>query len=235
MNKPSVSCIIPVYNAERFLAETIESVLAQTYTVDELLLVDDGSTDGSKAIIDRYIGKSATQIRYFHQAQSGPPAARNTGIQAARGEFISFLDSDDLWHTHKTERQIQRFAERAELKISVTHIQNFWMENEHNQGQGIHEHPRAKATVGYAAPTMMARRRVFEHVGLFNATLRFSDSAEWFWRAQQAQIINEVIPDVLVYRRIHSQSHSHSNGKESREEFLKLLHSWRKQERSTAS
>src|SRR3954452_22222553 len=176
MNQPvesiQVSCIIPVYNAEQFLAETIESVLAQTHAVDEILFVDDGSIDTTKTIIDSYVEKHPTQIRYVRQERGGPGAARNRGILAARGEFISFLDGDDLWHKEKTARQLHRFMERPELGISVTHIQNFWLDNLHNREAGIQEHSRAKAMAGYVPPAAMVRRAIFERVGLFNVNLR---------------------------------------------------------------
>ena len=97
MNKkhrcPLISVIMPCFNAEKFLIEAIESVLGQTYTNVELIVVDDGSTDGSSKILEQY----ATRINLIHQANKGPMFARNQGIAKANGEFIAFLDSDDFW------------------------------------------------------------------------------------------------------------------------------------------
>lgn len=92
--KPLVSILMPLYNSEAFVGQAVESALAQTYTDWELLIVDDGSTDGSRAVIDRF---SDSRIRVFHQVNGGEAAARNTALDHARGEIISFLDADDLY------------------------------------------------------------------------------------------------------------------------------------------
>jgi len=101
-NKPLVSVIIPVYNAERFLRETLESVLAQTYKPIEVIVVNDGSTDESQQILNEYAGR----IRCFHQENAGVAAARNRGISDACGEWVAFLDADDLWDAQKIEIQM---------------------------------------------------------------------------------------------------------------------------------
>lgn len=112
---PLVSIIMPNYNGARFLAGTIESVLSQTYKNWELLVVDDGSTDHSKKIVDEY---SAKDIRIrnlsttFKKVARGPGAARNTGIDQAQGRYIAFLDSDDKWRPTKLQEQIQFMTEK---------------------------------------------------------------------------------------------------------------------------
>ena len=99
-----VSVITPAYNAERFIPETIESVRSQTYTDWEMLIVDDGSTDGTGDIVARY---ADPRIRYIRHARTlGASEARNTALRNARGRWIAFLDSDDLWEPHKLERQL---------------------------------------------------------------------------------------------------------------------------------
>lgn len=102
MNNPLITVIIPIYNVEKYLRECLDSVLAQTYTNLEILLVDDGSTDGSGAICDEYAGKDS-RIRVIHQENGGLSAARNTGLDAARGEYVSFVDSDDVVGPHFIE------------------------------------------------------------------------------------------------------------------------------------
>ena len=93
---PKVSIIVPVYNAEKYLQECVESVLCQTLSDIELILVDDGSSDGSKELCDELAkNHSGTCLRVIHQANSGVSAARNAGIRAAEGEFLLFTDSDD--------------------------------------------------------------------------------------------------------------------------------------------
>jgi len=112
MIKDLVSIVTPVYNAERFIAETIESVLAQTYGNWELLLVDDCSTDGSRAIIESYV-EGDSRIKYISLAgNSGAAVARNTGINASSGRFIAFIDSDDQWNAQKLETQLKFMNEK---------------------------------------------------------------------------------------------------------------------------
>ncbi len=106
---PMVSAIIIFLNGERFLAEAVESVLAQTYAAWELLLVDDGSTDGSTAIAQAYARRLPEQIRYLEHAtheNRGMSASRNLGIQHARGQYVAFLDSDDVWLPRKLTEQV---------------------------------------------------------------------------------------------------------------------------------
>lgn len=119
MNNPVVSVITPCYNAETTIAETIESVMAQTYNDWELLVIDDCSTDGSAEIIKQYSAKDA-RIRYLRTvAPSGSPALpRNIGIDNARGRFIAFLDADDVWLPEKLEKQV---AFMTENKITFSY------------------------------------------------------------------------------------------------------------------
>ena len=110
--KPLVSCIIIFLNAEKFIEESIESIFAQTYDNWELLLVDDGSTEGSTAIAQRYSRQYPEKVRYLehegHQNR-GMSAARNLGIERAKGEYIAFLDADDIWLPQKLEKQLEIF------------------------------------------------------------------------------------------------------------------------------
>lgn len=119
-NKPLVSVIIPFLNTERFIQETIESVFAQTYDNWELLLVDDGSTDTSTELALRYAGQHPGQVRYLehdgHQNR-GASASRNLGSSNAKGEYIAFLDADDVWLPHKLERQVAILESQPEAAM----------------------------------------------------------------------------------------------------------------------
>lgn len=101
-----VSVIVPLYNAEKYIEETMESILNQTYKNIEIVIVDDGSKDRSSSIVKNLKKKYPEQIKYILQENQGVSVARNTGIENASGEYISFLDSDDLWHPTKIEKQI---------------------------------------------------------------------------------------------------------------------------------
>jgi len=114
-----VSIIVPSYNSEKFVAETIESVINQTYSEWELLIVDDCSMDNTCEIIEK-IAKSDSRINLIKHVQNGGPAkARNTAIKRAKGRYIAFLDSDDLWLPHKLEHQLE-FARQRKAILSFT-------------------------------------------------------------------------------------------------------------------
>src|SRR5215471_2204625 len=123
MSADLISCIIPAYNAERYLREAIDSVLAQTYRPIEVLVVDDGSTDQTGEIVESY----GARVHYLRQTNAGPAAARNCGFIEARGDFVAFCDADDVWHTEKLERQWMHLHQRGELGYCVTHCKNFWV------------------------------------------------------------------------------------------------------------
>ena len=119
--QPVVSVVMIFWNAERFLREAIESVLAQTYQAWELLLVDDGSSDGSTALARRYAGEYPEQVRYLEHpghANRGMSASRNLGIDHAGGEYIALLDADDVWFTHTLEEQVG-ILERAHPDVAM--------------------------------------------------------------------------------------------------------------------
>src|SRR6266850_1659882 len=113
--RPLVSVVIPVYNAGPFIAETLESVLGQTYGCREIIVVDDGSTDDTARRVEPYLG----QIRYILQHNSGEGGARNRGLRAAAGDYIAFLDADDLWLPEKLEVQVQVAHQHPESRMIV--------------------------------------------------------------------------------------------------------------------
>lgn len=141
MSNPLVSVVIPAYNAEQFIGEALDSVFAQTYRPIEIIVVDDGSIDKTTEIVENYVQvvrivqdeRSAPTIRtspaseaivfnYIRQLNSGPSKARNAGIKAANGEYIAFLDADDLWTADKLERQMELFKKDAGIDIVFTDV-----------------------------------------------------------------------------------------------------------------
>lgn len=118
-NEPLVSVITPAYNAERFIAETIESVLAQTYSNWEMIIVDDSSTDRTVEIVQTYVDRDERIKLHQLEKNSGSGIARNRAMDLAKGRFIAFLDSDDLWMPEKLERQI-KFMLDNDIAFSFT-------------------------------------------------------------------------------------------------------------------
>jgi glycosyltransferase involved in cell wall biosynthesis len=218
--KPSlISCIVPVFNGERYLRETLDSMLAQTYQPIEIIVVDDGSTDGTAHVLASY-GNRVCSLR---QDNAGTAAARNMGLNAMQGEFVAFQDADDLWHPEKLSRQMARFDARPELDLCVTHVQNFWVPELAEEAERYRNHRLSQAVPGYLAQTLLARRSVFETIGQFNPSLRHAEKTDWFSRALERGAVLEVLPEVLVYRRLHQTNVSRTQGSASRDEYLKLV------------
>ncbi len=190
---PRISVIIPVFNREKYIEECIESVLAQTYSNIEIICVDDGSTDRSVELLKQF-GDKITLIT--HAQNHGSWYVRNTGVVASQGKFLAFLDSDDLWEKDKIEKQVAQFNAHPELGVSITYMKNF-MSPELNSGILQFEKP----IPGLATSTMMVRKNDFLRIGYFNNLI--TDVPDWFLRAKQANISIQLLPDVLVLRRVH--------------------------------
>ncbi len=224
MTLPLISCIVPVFNGERYLSEALESILQQTYRPLEIIVADDGSTDGTAAVAASY----REQVTYLRQANAGPGAARNLGLSATRGEFVAFLDADDLWHPEKLARQIARFQARPELDLSVTHVQNFWIPELQAEAARLRDHRFMQPLPGYTTQTLLSRRSLFERIGQFNPVLSPGDDTEWFLRAAEHRAVMELLPNVLMYRRLHQtnlsiEPNTWSTTSSSREALLQVV------------
>src|SRR5713226_2318177 len=119
-NKPEISVVIPVWNGERYLLDAVASVRAQTAAVSELIVVDDGSTDGTARI-----AKGLSDATYIYQKRSGQSVARNVGASRSRSRLLAFLDADDLWVSKKLERQLQEFDRNPGLDLIFGHAIQF--------------------------------------------------------------------------------------------------------------
>src|SRR3954451_14848952 len=113
MPSAAISVIIPSYNSARWISEAVDSVLAQTLVPQQIIVVDDGSRDDTRSRVRRY----GPPVEYIYQPNQGVSAARNTGMQAATGEFVAFLDADDVWHPRKAEFQLRVFSERPDVAL----------------------------------------------------------------------------------------------------------------------
>lgn len=204
MRNRLISGIVPVFSGERYLGETLDSMLAQTHSLLEIIVVDDGSTDGTRQVVAKYGDK----VRYLRQENSGPAVARNRGLDAAHGEYIAFLDADDLWHPEKLGRQIVRFKERPETDCCVTHVQNFCVPELGKEEEKFRNYHLSDALPGYIIQTLLARRTLFKQVGKFNDELNYCEDTEWFLRTSESGAVFELLPDVLVYRRLHNNNMS---------------------------
>jgi len=176
-NKPTVSIIIPTYNRSRLLARAVKSVLNQTYQDFELIIVDDGSTDGTKEVV---AGFNDVRIRYVrHEENRGEAAARNTGIKAAMCDYIAYQDSDDEWLPEKLAKQME-LLETAPSEVGVIYT-GFWKTENHgrtyipfswvSQKNGdIHKELLKGNFIG--SPVVLIKKKCFDTAGLFDERLR---------------------------------------------------------------
>lgn len=201
--RPLVSIVVPVFNGERYLAHALNSILAQTYTNWEILVVDNNSTDRSVEV-----AKRLSHVQILSEPQRGAGAARNRGIQFSKGEILAFLDHDDILTPDKIETQVKALEEDPELDYTTAYQQVFlesgmerpkWVPPELLSGQMHNAHPM----------TLVARRRAFEVAGLFDPRYFVSEDMEWLARAKDRGLKSRVIERVLLYRRIHDANITH--------------------------
>jgi glycosyltransferase involved in cell wall biosynthesis len=215
---PKVTVVMPCYNVEKYLAASIETVLQQTFTDYELIIVDDGATDGSAAIYQSY---DDPRIRIVKQKNRGLPGARNTGIRHARGEYIAILDSDDLWDPTKLEKHVRHLDRNSH--VGVSYCQSLLID-ENNRSLGIIQSPKlsgitpddvlCRNPIGNGSAPVF-RARVFEEIAYeamkdgvketwyFDETFRYSEDIEcWMRIAVQTDWAFEGIGEPLTHYRI---------------------------------
>jgi glycosyltransferase involved in cell wall biosynthesis len=192
----SVSTIIPVFNGERFVADAIESVLAQDYHPLEIILVDDGSTDNTSRIAERF----AERICYVRQANRGPAAARNTGLSHAHGDAVTFLDADDLWTPGKLASQVAAVGRSPSRDIVLGHLQRLKLTSAH----GFEPHGAPELSLNLGAS--LIRRQVFDLVGPFDESLRLADDWDWYMRARELGVSILVQDSVVLFYRRHDNN-----------------------------
>jgi len=123
LKPPLISVILPVYNGEKYLIEALQSVFIQGYSPLEIIAVDDGSTDRSASILAQH----SHQVQYYYQENQGPAAARNLGLRKAKGDFITFIDADDLWPAEKLNVQNQCFEDFPKTEIAQGHVKRIML------------------------------------------------------------------------------------------------------------
>jgi glycosyltransferase involved in cell wall biosynthesis len=203
---PSVSVLIPTFNGERYIAEAIESALAQTIPAHEIIVVDDGSTDGTEAVVRRFAGK----VRYIRQNNKGVSGAYNTGIDAATGTHIAFLEHDDVWLPEKTVIQLAAFAEGNDIGMVFSPVvlieDGVPSKRDHIDPQfGGGEYSFAdffKRNRVLNCSSVMIKRVVLEAVGGFREDLRLAfDYDLWLRVAAEYRIIS--LSEPLAQYRLH--------------------------------
>jgi len=204
----SISVLIPVFNAARFIAAALESVAAQTLAMCETIVVDDGSTDGSGDVAARF-----SFVRVIRQENRGAGAARNRAAAEARGDHFAFLDADDLWKPEKLARQMAALAARPEAGWVICH-QEYLLDEDVPRPSWVPEAELASHYVSWVPSATLVQRQCFERTGKYDETLRFGEDLEWLARARDVGFAGTVVDDVLFTRRVHRTNlmHEHTDG-----------------------
>jgi len=206
-----ISVIIPTYNRAPFLREALDSVFAQTEKDFELIVVDDGSTDATRELAAEY----GERLRYFFQPNAGASAARNLGLQNARGRFIAFLDSDDLWQPKKLARQIAWMNAYPEIMLCYT--DEIWI----RRGVRVNQKKIHAKSGGWIYPlclprciispsSVLMRRQLFEAAGVFDEQLPLCEDYDLWLRVASRFVVGFLAEPLMVKRGGHPDQLSHS-------------------------
>jgi len=215
--EPTVTAAIPVRNGEPHLAEAIESALAQSRPCDQIVVVDNGSTDRSAEIAAGY----GPPVEVVAEPRPGIGPARNAAVVAAAGDFIAFLDADDLWEPDKNELQLAAFTARPELQLVFGHVRQFaspGLGAEEVATLRIPEAPQPGLHIG----AMLARRAAIEAIGPWAEDVRVSDGLTFLLRARELGLAQEMLAETVTLRRVHGDNHSLRN-RDERTEFARHL------------
>ena len=218
---PKISVILPTFNgaSRGYLRETIESVLNQSFQNNELIIIDDGSTDSTKDMCKQYLRDP--RVVYFYQPNGGPANARNAGIKASSGEFVCFLDDDDIWKPNKLQRQVDFIRDRLN-DVDKWGMVFTWVELIDAQGniigyRGHHEEGSIYKILFYeytidATSSVLIKREVFNKVGLFDESFRNCQDWDMWLRIAKEYLIFP-IKEYLVQHREHTNRISANNEK----------------------
>lgn len=214
---PLISAVIPVHDGERYLAEAIESVLAQTHPRIEVIVSDDGSADRSLEIARGF----GDRVRCVSGPRGGPGPARNRGVEAASasGSYLAFLDADDRWHRQKLERQLRLLGDSG-AEIAFAMARQF-ISPELSAEQAARFEVPAEPQAARQPGAMLIPRESFDRVGPF-AGWRMGEFMEWLLRARELRLSEVLAGEVLLERRVHPGGHSLS-GRPRINDYARIL------------
>ena len=229
---PAVSVIVPVYNCEGFLTEGLESIVAQSAPLAEVIIVDDGSTDDSASVAERFAAEHPI-VRVLRRENGGPAMARNDGIEAATSEFLTFHDADDLMLEDRVAVQVSYLLDRPDVAVVIGSVaaqieltvdpDSVWVRRElanlaHNGG--------------FNPMAMTARASAFTELGGFDPTYRLGEDYNWIVRAIASECSVAFVPAVITTRRLHGRNVSSAVEASQREMFRSLAEHIRAQRES---
>ncbi|PQJ73321.1 glycosyltransferase family 2 protein, partial [Polaribacter butkevichii] len=221
MNNPLVSIIIPTYNRAHLITETLDSIVAQTYTNWECIVVDDGSTDNTLAVLDEYLQKD-NRFQYYKRPNDsikGANACRNYGFKVSKGEYINWFDSDDLMHREHLEKKVTCFIKNKKNDFVICKSQNFddkidekgWKSNMLMTGDLFENYISGKTTILMVSP--MWRKSLLLKYNLFDETIKQNQDLELYSRIIDKEQSIDFIDEVLIYVRENNESITVKNNK----------------------
>ena len=210
----TISVVMAAYNAERYIAAALDSILAQTRKPDEIIVVDDGSTDATQTVLQSY-KHNILQINLSHV---GGSQAFNAGISAANGEFLAFLDADDLWEKEKLRNQCILLEKDFSLDAVFGHVAQFISEDVPLEiGRQFFIPPPMP---GISKNAMLVRRTSFLRVGIFDAHASVSEFTIWYARASAMGFRVQIEPEIVALRRLHEANTGRLKRGEQQQETL---------------
>ncbi len=203
MNAPLVSTIIPAYNAERYIRDTVDSALQQSFSDLEIIVVDDGSTDNTSDIV---AGLSDARIRYLKQPNAEQAAARNHGLSVARGTYVAFLDADDLWKPRKLQNQLDVFEnETVDIVVTACDVVDERGAPVACDGRRLHRgnvHADMIRDNFFVMSSVMVRRRLLEQTGLvFQTGIQGVEDWDLWLKLTETAQVDYVAAPLVSYRR----------------------------------
>jgi glycosyltransferase involved in cell wall biosynthesis len=200
LTNPLVTVVVAVHNGERFLRAALESLYSQDYEPFEVAFVDDGSTDGTSAI-----ARTFSSVRYIYQENQGLAASRNVGMAIAQGEFLAFLDDDDVIPPHKLRRQAEYLVANPDVGC-VLGRQEIVFEPGIEPPEWLTRDTIFGDLNGIPFVSAMIRTEVLRNVGGFDTSYRFAEDRDLFVRLREHGVRIEIIPEVLLFRRFHGEN-----------------------------
>lgn len=213
-----ISVIIPVFNCERYVGAAVNSVFKQTLLPDEIIIVDDGSTDATPSIL----AALSPPVKLLTQVNRGGATASNRGAEMATGQFLCFLDADDLWVQDKVARQFDHLTKHPDKEAVLGLVQQFISDDLPSDLASRLVCPQAPQP-GICKTSMMIRRDAFERIGPFDSTLRNIDFLEWYTRAIDKDLQIDMLSEVVAFRRLHATNYGTVRRDAQRSENLEAL------------
>lgn len=212
-----VSVVVPCFNAAPYVGEAIESVLTQLRQHDEVIVIDDGSTDDSAQIVAGF----GQRVRYQRQTNQGISAARNSGIALTRGAFIGFLDADDLWSERSLSVRLGCLIDNPDIHCAFGWVEPFISPD---------MTPEVRRTIGdigetqpgRVAGSMLVRRAVIDRIGQFDSGFRIGETMDWVARIDTAGLRSQDVGEIVLRRRVHG-ANTVIKERNMRSDYLRVL------------